>query len=261
MYAPGISNRFNFGLFQLSRNQEQLQTSLERLATGKRVNRAADDPSAIVPIEKHNAEIYSLNKESDALSQQTGFLGAKEGGLSVLSDLVIELESLAVQAANSAGNSEEELAAYQLQADSILAGIDNIARNTTFKGESVLREYTSEGLDDDLRSFASLLKDDPEKAQEVAKNAREKVSTTRGAIGAQLKDIDSRQNVIATSLENLNASLSSIQDTDYAQETAKLVRAQILESATIAAIDISRQSANQVLEMIKQSTEFVSGKN
>lgn len=261
MYAPGISNMFTFGLRHLAQNQEQLQTSLERLATGKRVNRAADDPSAIIPIENHKAEIYSLNKELDALAQQTGFLGAKEGGLSVVSDLMIELESLAVQAANSAGNSDEELRAYQQQADSILAGIDNIARTTTFKGDSVLKEYTTNALSEGLRSFSSLLADDPSKAQEVAKKAAEKVSTTRGAIGNQLKSIDTRQNVIATNLEGLNASLSSIQDTDYAAETAKLVRSQILESATLAAIDISRQSANQVLDLIKQSTQFVPAKS
>lgn len=255
MYANGISNVFGFGLRQLAQNQQDLQTSLERLSTGKRVNRAADDPSAIVPITEHKAQIYSLNKELDSMSRHESFLGAKEGGLSVLSDMMIDLESLVVRAANSAGNSPEELKAFQQEANSIIAGIDSIARTTTFNGQSVMQEYTSAYLDEDLANIAEIMASDPEKAQEIAENAREQVSTTRAAIGNQLREIDSRRNVIGEELINLNASLSSIEDTDYAAETAKLVRAQILESATIAAIDISRKSAEQMIGLLESSVQ------
>ncbi|MCR9077133.1 MAG: flagellin [bacterium] len=255
MYATGISNMFGFGLRQLAQNQHDIQTSLERLSTGKQVNRAADDPSGIVAIEQHEAEIYSLNKELDAISRHESYLGAKEGGLSVLSDFMIELESIVVQAANSAGNTDDELAALQDEANAIIAGIDNIARTTTFNGQSVMQEYTSTYLDEDLANIADLLASDPEKAQEVAEDARNRVSTTRAAIGGQLKEMDSRKNVIGEQLINLNASLSSIQDTDIAKESAKLVRAQILESATIAAIDISRQSAQQMIGLLENNVQ------
>ena len=255
MNVFGFSNSFSFGLRQLASTQQDLQTSLERLSTGKRVNRASDDPSAIVPINQHKAEIYSLNKELDSIAQRETFMGAKEGGLSVISDLMIQLESLSIQAANKGGNTEDELQAYQDEARSILSAVDQIAQTTTFKGESVLKEYTSAGLDEELREFVNMLADNPAKAQEIAERAREKVSTTRAAIGNTLNEMDSRKNVIGETLINLNASLSSIEDTDYAAETAKLIRSQILESATIKAIEISRESAKQVLGLLENTLQ------
>jgi flagellin len=255
MYANGISNMFGFGLRALQQRQDELQTSLERLATGKQVNRAADDPSGIIAINQHEVEIYSLNKELDAITRNESYLGAKEGGLSVLSDLLIDLESLIVESANTGGLSDEEISANAEEAQSIINGIDTIAQTTTFRGESVLQEYTSAFIDDDLGNIAQLLRDDPEKAQEVVDRAREKVSTTRGAIGNELNEIESRKNVIGETLTNLNASLSSIQDTDYAKETARLVRSQILESATITAIEISRESARQVIGLLENTLQ------
>jgi len=256
MYASGISHLFTFGLRQLAQNQSDIQTSLERLSTGNAINRASDDPSGMIAIEQHKVEIYSLNKQLDAFAQQEGFLGAKEGGLSVLSDMMIELADLTVRAANTGAQGEGELEAIQVEINSIITGIDQIAQNTTFKGQSVMQEYTSANLDDDLRDLASIVASDPEKAQKIVEQATDQVATTRGAIGNQLKEIDSRRRVIGEQLTNLNASLSSIQDTDYAAESAKLVRSQILEQASIAAIDISRQSATQVLDLLDSSIEF-----
>lgn len=259
MYASGISHLFTFGLRQLAQNQSDIQTSLERLSTGKAINRASDDPSGMIAAEQHKIEIYSLNKQLDSFAQQEGFLGAKEGGLSVLSDMMVELADLTVRAANTGAQGEGELEAIQVEISSIISGIDRIGQTTTFKGQSVMQEYTSGNLDEDLRDLANIIVSDPEKAQEIVERASEQVSTTRGAIGTQLKEIDSKRRVIGEQLENLNASLSSIQDTDYAAESAKLVRSQILEQASIAAIDISRQSASQVLTLLDSSVQFAKG--
>ncbi len=247
---------FTFGLRQLAQNQSDVNTSLERLATGKQINRASDDPSGMIAAEQHKVEIYTLNKQLDGLAQLEGFLGAKEGGLSVLSDMMVELQDLTVRAANTGAQGEGELEAIQVEINSIINGIDQIAQTTTFKGQSVMQEYTSNSLSEDLRDLASIVASDPKRAQEIADLASEEVSRTRGAIGTQLKEIDSKRNVIGETLINLNASLSSIQDTDYAAESAKLVRSQILEQASLAAIDISRQSATQVLGLLESSLEF-----
>lgn len=246
---------FSFGLRMLSERQDELQTTLERLSTGKQVNRAKDDPSGMIAINQHEVEIYSLNKEYDAITMNESYLGAKEGGLSVISDMLIDLESLIVESASTGGLSDEEIEANAQEAQSIINGIDTIAQTTTFRGDSVLQEYTSAFIDEDLGNIAQLLREDPEKAQEVAERARDKISTTRGAIGNELNEIESRKNVIGETLTNLNASLSSIQDTDYAKETARLVRAQILESATITAIEISRESARQVLGLLENTLQ------
>ncbi len=253
MYTNGISSMFSFGLRRLYEVQQVRDEATERLATGKRVNDAKDDPSAIVPIAEHEAEIYSLNKELDNLARNQAMYGAKEGGLSVLSDLLIEFESIVVRAANKGGNSPEELDAFKAEAASILSGINQIANSTTFKGQQILSGFSSASFGEDFNNIAELLESDPEKAQEVAKNATKRVSTARAAIGSAIKEGDSKRAVIGEQLINLNASLSSIQDADYAVETAKLVRSQILESATIKAIEISRDNAKQVLGLLESS--------
>ena len=251
MYTNGISSMFSFGLSQLQRNQEDVNTSLERLTTGKRVNRTSDDPAAMVSIAAHEVEIYSMNKKFDALSQEEAFLGAKEGGLSVINDLYIELESLVIQAANTGGLAQGELEALQEQARSISAGMSTIVNTTTFKGSLLLSEYSST----DVANIADLMQKDPEEALERAKNATKNIARKRGALGNRLNEIESQKTVIGETLLNHEASLSSIQDTDYAKETAKLVRAQILESATIKAIEISRENAQQVLGLIQHTVQ------
>lgn len=255
MNALGLSSMFTFSLRQLAQTQQERDQSAERLITGSMVNRASDDPSAIATIAQHETEIYSINKRLDAFAQTEAFLGAKEGGLSVVSELLVDLESLVVNAASTGGQGEGELETLQGQASSIISAIDTIARTTTFKGQSVLSEYTSDFMDEDLSSIAQLMLEDPEKAQEVAAAARDKISTTRAVLGNELNEIDSQREVAMSKLENLSASLSDIQDTDYAKETAELIRAQILESATYRAIEISRESAKQVLGLLESAIQ------
>lgn len=253
MHFAGISSMFTFGLRNLYQVQQERDEATERLATGKRVNRAKDDPSAIHPIAEHEAEIYSINKQLKAMELNEVSYGAKEGGLSVISDLLIELESIIVQASNSAGTTPEELEAYQIEARSIVAGIDHIANSTVFRGQQILTGYASSTFGEDFVNIAELMAKDPEKAQEAARAATKRVTGARGALGAALKKSESKRSVLEEELINLNASLSSIQDADYAKETAKLVRAQILESATIKAIEISRENAKQVLGLIQNT--------
>jgi flagellin len=253
MFTSGISSMFTFGLRNLYQVQQERDEATERLATGKRVNSAKDDPSAITPIAEHEAEIYSLNKELDTISRNQAMYGAKEGALSVLSDLLIEFESIVVRTANTGGNSPEELEAFQAEASSILSGINHLANSTTFRGQQILTGFSSASFGEDFNNITELLESDPEKAQEVAMSATKRVSTARAAIGSAIREGDSKRAVIEEELINLNASLSTIQDTDYAKETAKLVRAQILESATIKAIEISRENAKQVLGLIQNT--------
>ena len=256
MQTFGINAALSFGLSALRENQNELQTILERLSTGKSINRASDDPSGMIAAEDHRAEIYALNKQLDSMGNKEGYFGAKEGGLSVVSEMLLDLESLALRASNEAGISDEERDAIGIEARSIIEGIDHIARNTTFKGQSVMQEFTLQGINDDLGGIGQTLLDDPGKALEIARDSRDRVSSTRAAIGSQLQQLDHERGVIGEQLINLNASLSSIEDIDYAAEAAKLVRAQIKEQASIAAIDISRSSAEQVLGLLENATQI-----
>jgi flagellin len=252
----GYLGNFNFGLRALSQNQDLVSDSLEKLATGKRINRASDDPSGMVASEGMKARIYSIESELKSFNQQEFFLGAKEGGLSVISDQFQTLNAIVVQAANLTDASAEEQDALKVEINSIITGIDQIVNTTSFKGEYILSEYSNLSDSQDFGNLAELIFDDPQAAQEFVTDTINKVATKRGAIGNQLRDIDSRRNVLNEEFESLTGSLSQIEDVDYAKEASNLVRAQILESASIAAIEISRDSAKQLLGLLQDATQL-----
>lgn len=252
----GSFANFSFGITALQDNQAQVAQSFERLSTGKRINRASDDPSGMVAAEQHKARIYSLNSQMKSLNQQASYFGAKEGGLSVISEQMVKLNGLVVQAANTAGNSQEEQDAITLEIGSVLGSIDQIATVTTFKGSQILSEYKVGSIADELNSLATLAFDDPEAAQEIAQRGVDIIASKRAAIGNELKSIDSTRRTVGEELLNLTDSLSSIEDTDFAAESARLVRAQILEQASIMAIDINQQGAKQVLSLLDSATKI-----
>lgn len=260
MYVGSLGN-LTFGLRALRENQDQIAQSLERLSTGKKINRASDDPSGMVASVDHKVRIYSIEQELKSFAQQESYLGAKEGGLSVISDRVLELNSLVVRAANAAGNSQEEQDAIKDEITSVLESIDYIANTTTFKGQRILSEYSTGSIADGLKSLATLAFEDPEAAQDLAQESVDSVAIKRAAIGNQLNAIDSKRSVLSNELINLSESLSIIEDTDYAEESAKLIRAQILEQASIMAVEINRQSAKQVLSLLEGATDLAKAIN
>src|SRR5213595_4299415 len=99
----------------LRRNNESLNTSLQRLSTGLKINTGADNPAGLIASENHRAEKAGSSQAIDNAGRASNIIGTAEGGLSEVSSLLTELQSLVGQAANSGGLSKEEVAANQLQ--------------------------------------------------------------------------------------------------------------------------------------------------
>src|SRR2546426_3112777 len=111
----------------LRKNQDMLSRSLERLSTGLRINRGADNPAGLIASENLRAEKAGITQAIDNAGRASNIIGTAEGGLSEVSSLLTELQSLVGQAANSGGLSKEEIGANQLQVDSILSTVNRIA--------------------------------------------------------------------------------------------------------------------------------------
>lgn len=229
----------------LSSHQQSVQTSLERLATGKKINRASDDPSGMVAANELKYRQVKIDKLIERFEFEETRLGATEGGLAVVQDMLHELNGLVVSNANTGGLSEAEREAIGVEAQSIIDGINHITTTTFFKGEQILA-----GQGPSLGGLVEAMMEDPEKAQEMAQAAVDGVSGNRASIGNRLRAIDAERNSLLAEFEGNANVLSSIEDTDYAAETASLVRAQILEQATIKAIQIDREQAGRVLDLI-----------
>ncbi len=122
----------------LERNQASIQTSLERLSTGYRINSAADDPAGLIASESLRSEIASTNAAIGNAQQADQVLATADGALSEVSNMLISLQGLVTASANSAGLSQDQINANQLQVDSIIQTIDRLTGDTTFAGTPLL---------------------------------------------------------------------------------------------------------------------------
>jgi flagellin len=123
---------------QLSKNNDALNTSLERLSTGLKINSGADDPAGLIASENLKAEQTGITTAIDNAGRASNIIGTAEGGLSEVSNLLVQLQGLVSQTANSGGLSNEEVQANQLQVDSILNTVNRLAGSTQFEGKKLL---------------------------------------------------------------------------------------------------------------------------
>jgi flagellin len=122
----------------LSANNKSLNTTLERLSTGVRVNRGKDDPAGLIASENLRAEKSALGSAINNAERADQLVNIAEGGLQELSNLLTDLRGLVTSTANNAGLSREEKQANQLQIDSILQTVDRISESTNFQGVKLL---------------------------------------------------------------------------------------------------------------------------
>lgn len=122
----------------LGQNNKALNTSLERLSTGLKINSGKDDPAGLIASETLRSEKASISAAIGNAERADQVINIAEGGLQEVSSLLTELQSLVGQSANDAGLSGDEKEANQLQIDSILQTIDRIADSTSFQGTKLL---------------------------------------------------------------------------------------------------------------------------
>lgn len=135
-----INNNINSLIAQRVTGQQNaaLSKSLERLSTGLRINRGADDPAGLIASEVLRGEKAAITAAIGNAERAEQFVATAEGGLQEINALLTEVQSLVGQSANEAGLSSEEKEANQLQIDNILSTIDRIANTTSFQGTKLL---------------------------------------------------------------------------------------------------------------------------
>jgi flagellin len=134
---------------RLNKNNSDLATRLQRLSTGLKINSGKDAPAALIASETLRSEINGINQAIDNSSRATNVINTAEGALSEVSALLLEVQGLTNEAANSGALSRQEIEANQLQVDSILNSINRIANTTQFNGVKLLNgslDYTTSGV-------------------------------------------------------------------------------------------------------------------
>jgi len=133
----------------LNKNNTALQTSLQRLSTGYRINSGKDDPAGLIASENLQAEQTATSSAISNAQNANNVIGTAEGALGEVSNLLISLQGLVNNSANSGALSQDEKDANQLQVDSILSTVNRISNSTTFQGTNLLNgslAYSTSGL-------------------------------------------------------------------------------------------------------------------
>ena len=133
----------------LNKNQTDLSTRLQRLSTGLKINSGKDAPAGLIASESLRSEIAGIHQAIDNSQRAGNVINTAEGALSEVSSLLLEVQTLTNQAANTGALSPEEIKANQLQVDSILTSINRVSNTTQFNGVKLLNgglDYTTSGV-------------------------------------------------------------------------------------------------------------------
>lgn len=122
----------------INRIRQAQALSLTRLSTGLRINRAADDPAGMIAIQSLDVELTAINAAINNSQRADAMMNVAEGALEEVSNLLLEVQSLAVASSSSGGLSQSEIAANQSQIDQAIESIDRIVRTTSFNGQRLL---------------------------------------------------------------------------------------------------------------------------
>lgn len=258
-------------------NQRDLSAAVQQLATGKRINGAADDAAGLAIGNKLGTRIISLDMAVRNANDGISLLQTADGAAGVLSDMLFRVRELAIQSANDT-NSSTERDALQTEVAALQSQIGNVLENTEWNGMKVLKGQAGNSgsvsfhigpasTDSVSLSMASL---DTGSLASVQTTASVNVSTRAGAtsslsvLDSALTEINQARSLWGATANRLvyaadnaanvslnsSASKSQIMDTDYAQATAELARALILDQAGAAMLSQANQQPMYVLSLL-----------
>ena len=256
----------------LNKSQASLSTAIERLSSGLRINSAKDDAAGEAIANRMNSQIKGLTQASRNANDGISLTQTAEGSLDEINTNLQRIRELTVQAKNGT-NSSDDIDSIQKEVDARLSEINRIGAASTFNGTAIFNTTGSVniqvgandstdanvisidlsgsgfqtsgtgGLGDTFSVTGGNLSD---------LDARIKsVDTARSGLGAIQNRFESTINNLNTSVTNLTASQSRIQDADYATEVSNMSKAQILQQAGTSVLSKANQVPQGVLSLLQ----------
>ena len=270
----------------LSSNQNDVSKSLEKLSSGLRINRAADDAAGLAISEGLRSQVNGLNVAARNAQDGISVIQTAEGQLTEVHSILQRVRDLAVQAGNDSNNADSRKA-ITTEVTQLVDELDRIAESANFNGIQLL-DGTAGAAGNGVLSFqvgadgsassqitvnlgtaniatlAADLRDDilttadgfanPTAAAatiDTVDAAIKSVSSARADLGAVQNRFESTINSLQVSAENLSAAKSRIADTDMASEMVKYTAANILQQAGTAMLAQANQSGQGVLQLLR----------
>lgn len=257
-----------------TRHTESLKSDTGRLATGKRINKAADDAARLAISTKLNAHTRGKGQAMRNTNDAISLVQMAEGGLGEISNTITRLRELAIQSASdSITDSERYLLDIETQRSKEtidqISGTNMLFGHQLLKGQSKTLDLQIDsgsggysrvqvGLDDLAQSTDALginsirldSKNGARQALEYLDQAMDKVSGTRAKLGSLQKRFISTTNKLQTDIQSFKAADSRLVDTDFAQTTADLAAANIKSSVTTSVQGQANFDMKQALKLI-----------
>ena len=255
----------------------QRTTSVERLSSGYRINRAADDASGLAVAEGLRTQVGGLRVALRNTQDGIAVMQTAEGALTETHSVLHRMRDLAVQAANDGGLDDRARAALQAEVGQLRSELDRIAGTTNFAGQKLLdgsyrttfqvgadvghtiaveigTATSAEGLGVDSVDVAPTTPPAPGSGAAAALSAIDaaiaRVSTTRAGLGAVQNRFEHNIAKLGAALDNTAAAESRIRDTDMAAEMATVSRASVLSQAGTAMAAQANQTPRGVLQLL-----------
>lgn len=266
-----------FAARQQGINDTNLQKSMEKLSSGLRINRAADDAAGLSISEKMRSQIRGLNQAGRNIENGVSFIQTAEGYMNETTEILQRIRELSVQSANSIYTDEDRMM-IQAEVSSLVSEVDRIASTAQFNGMNLLTgRFAEEGLrlqvgaNMDQAVYVKVNNTSAEslglKSENgsISVNDAESANYTIGVIDEALKavnrnrsDLGAMQNRMEMALkgnniaiENMTSSESRIRDTEYASQMVEYTKQQVLSNASTAMLAQANNNAANVLALLK----------
>lgn len=241
---------------QLSVNNLNTQKSMEKLSSGLRINRAADDAAGLSISEKMRGQIRGLTQAQRNAQDGISLVQTFEGALNEVSDMLGRMKELAVQKANGTYQTEDK-GNIGREIKELVDAITNIFNNTKFNGKSMKKDIDiAMGQDGtDVLTIASItvpnvVSTDVDNVALIEGHI-DSVNQIRAQYGAYQNRLEHMVNNMAATTENLTAAESRIRDVDMAQEMMNFTKNSILQQAAQAMLAQANQVPNGVLQLLR----------
>ena len=263
-------------LRNLSVNSNSMSKTMEKLSSGYRINRAADDAAGLAISEKMRAQISGLNQAQRNAQDGISLMQTAEGAMAEVHSMLRRMRDLAIQAANGTNDADDK-AKLQSEVAQLVSEISGIAIRTEFNGMKLLNGDIAEvsfqigansnqtiqvgltdmrvtgGADATITALASLSIEtgaDAQAAVDTLDAAISTISATRSDFGAVQNRLEHTIKNLATTEENLQASESRIRDADMAYQMSQLTKNQILQQAGTAMLAQANMKSQSVLSLL-----------
>lgn len=251
-------------------HQKNIQSNMEKLSSGYKINTAADDAAGLAISEKLKGELTGLEQAQLNVQDTVSLLQTAEGGMGSIHNMLNRMVELTTKASNGVYDTTVDRAAIQDEINSIISEINRVTKSINFNNKTLLDgsfkdinfqigadekdvlTVTIGGLDAIALGLDKIDVSSPEKAQEamqIVKDAINQVSRERSKVGATQNRLEYTMANLEETHLNLTEANSRIRDVDYAKMMMEYIKNQLLEQVSTTILTHRMSNAQNILQL------------